>query len=66
MITSESPSKTSQKIYSAQSCYTVTESKTEHDLKGRKNTMFCHWKRSQYHARIGTHENSIVSHGGIP
>jgi hypothetical protein len=63
-FTSVTTSKTSQKIYSAQSCNTVTESKTECNLKGRILESTLRVEQSPIYAPIIASENTTISSGG--
>jgi hypothetical protein len=64
MITSVSPSKTSQNVYSATSCVKTSDCQTKPNLKGGIITNTFPLERRPIHTPIGRGENTIVSRGG--
>jgi len=63
-LTSEPPSKTSQNIYSAQSCVKDSDCQTNPNLRGRIFQITLPVERRSIHAPIGGQVNTTVSAGG--
>ena len=64
MITSVLPSKTSENIYSAQSCLKASDYQTEPKLKGSLKSSALPLERASILAPFTRSENTIVSAGG--